>query len=179
MLSFVKFRSFVCSCTSFVNPFYNSFKYFSDCFVNYYSILGLQPKASDEEIKEAYYSLSKKYHPDMNIGNEAASAKILEINEAFEILGNKVEKEKYDEKMFPKVAEKRSHHFIYNHDVYSEAPNYTYVKPQSFIKKTYTPEQYSKRAKGILKRKNQHLSQKCRFFKYTATQKLPQVMRRK
>ena len=37
--------------------------------MNPYQILGISPSASDDEVKKAYRTLSKKYHPDANIGN--------------------------------------------------------------------------------------------------------------
>lgn len=55
---------------------------------DYYKILGLKRTASTEEIKEAYMRLVKKYHPDINHGNEAASVLFNEINEAYSVLGN-------------------------------------------------------------------------------------------
>ena len=38
-----------------------------------YSVLGLTPDASDEEVKRAYRALAKKYHPDMNPGDQHAA----------------------------------------------------------------------------------------------------------
>ena len=38
-----------------------------------YSVLGLTPDASDEEVKRAYRALAKKYHPDTNAGNPDAA----------------------------------------------------------------------------------------------------------
>ncbi len=51
-----------------------------------YKVLGLSPDASDEEIKKAYRTLSKKYHPDLNPGNEAAAEKMRQINAAYDMI---------------------------------------------------------------------------------------------
>jgi DnaJ-class molecular chaperone len=52
--------------------------------MNPYDILGVSSGASDEDIAKAYKSLAKKYHPDLNPGNEAAAKKMGEINRAYE-----------------------------------------------------------------------------------------------
>jgi molecular chaperone DnaJ len=49
-----------------------------------YKVLGLSPTASDEEITKAYRKLAKKYHPDLNHGDEEAAGKMSEINAAYE-----------------------------------------------------------------------------------------------
>lgn len=53
-----------------------------------YKVLGLEPGASDEEVKKAYRRLAKKYHPDANPGNEEAARKMQEINAAYEQIKN-------------------------------------------------------------------------------------------
>lgn len=64
---------------------------------NYYKILELQSdRVSDDEIKNAYRRLAKKYHPDINPGDEIASEKFKDVNEAYQILGDEVSKRKYD-----------------------------------------------------------------------------------
>ena len=64
---------------------------------NYYKILELKSdRVSDEEIKNAYRRLAKKYHPDINPGDEAASEKFKLVNEAYQVLGSEVSKKKYD-----------------------------------------------------------------------------------
>ena len=53
-----------------------------------YSVLGVSPEASEEEIKQAYHRLARKYHPDQNPGDEAAARKMNEINAAYEQIKN-------------------------------------------------------------------------------------------
>ncbi len=48
----------------------------------------MSPGASEEEVTKAYRSLAKKYHPDLNPGNEAAAAKMREVNAAYDMIKN-------------------------------------------------------------------------------------------
>ena len=63
--------------------------------INFFQILGLEPGASDEEIKSAYRKLSKKFHPDLNNGDTFFEAKFKEINEAHEVLSDPIKKAQY------------------------------------------------------------------------------------
>jgi molecular chaperone DnaJ len=49
-----------------------------------YEVLGVSPTASEKEITKAYRKLAKKYHPDLNPGDEEAAKKMSEINAAYE-----------------------------------------------------------------------------------------------
>lgn len=54
-----------------------------------YKVLGLDQNATKDEVKKAYYSLAKKYHPDMQkdlVAKELAEEKMAEINEAYDMI---------------------------------------------------------------------------------------------
>lgn len=64
---------------------------------DYYSILGVDRKASDDEIKRAYRRLAQKFHPDRNSDNKESEKKFKEINMAYEILSDKEKRQNYDQ----------------------------------------------------------------------------------
>ncbi len=66
-------------------------------FRDYYEVLGVDKKASADEIKKAYRKMAKKYHPDTNPGDKAAEEKFKEANEAYEVLGDAAKRQKYDQ----------------------------------------------------------------------------------
>lgn len=87
--------------------------------MDYYNILGVKKTASQEEIKDAYKKLIKKYHPDIYVGDKAfAQKKTSEINVAYDVLSNPEAKQEYDD---------------------SISPQYTYTSP----KYEYTPPKYN------------------------------------
>ncbi len=63
---------------------------------DYYSILGLSKSASASEIKKAYLTLAKKYHPDHNSGSKEFEKKFKEVNEAYEVLKDDQKRAAYD-----------------------------------------------------------------------------------
>ena len=65
---------------------------------NYYKILELEENSSSDEIKKSFRRLSLMYHPDRNKSLDAAS-RFQEINEAYEVLGNIENRNKYNRKI--------------------------------------------------------------------------------
>lgn len=65
-------------------------------FRDYYEVLGVKREATDEQIRQAYRKLARKYHPDLNPNDKTAEEKFKEINEAYEVLSDKDKRKKYD-----------------------------------------------------------------------------------
>lgn len=64
---------------------------------DYYQALGVDRKASADEIKKAYRKLAMKYHPDRNPGNKTAEDKFKDINEAYQVLSDPTKRQRYDQ----------------------------------------------------------------------------------
>jgi len=63
---------------------------------NFYNILGVDEKATKEEIKKAYRGLQMKWHPDKNQGSEESKKMSEKINGAYEVLGDDDKRGEYD-----------------------------------------------------------------------------------
>src|SRR5882757_3453872 len=64
---------------------------------DYYEVLGVNKKASENEIKTAYRKLARQYHPDRNPGDKAAAERFKEIQTAYDVLSDKKKREQYDQ----------------------------------------------------------------------------------
>lgn len=63
---------------------------------DYYAVLGVDKKASEDEIKSAFRKLAKKYHPDLNPNDKQAAEKFKECNEAYSVLSDPQKRSIYD-----------------------------------------------------------------------------------
>ncbi len=63
---------------------------------NLYDVLGVAKSASEAEIKSQYRKLARKYHPDLNKDDKSAAEKFKEVSAAYDILGDKEKRRKYD-----------------------------------------------------------------------------------
>lgn len=142
---------------------------------NLYSVLGVTPQANMEEIKNSYYSLSQKYHPDKHGGDKTTTEKFVEIKEAHELLSNPVEREKYDAENFPKHSQNsytgasvrkefKFHFYQPKKDPYAGFANWKRVKNFTRTSVSNFANSYAQRsAKGMKKLKRRHMAQKCAY----------------
>jgi molecular chaperone DnaJ len=70
-----------------------------------YKILGVDKKASADEIKKAHRKLVRQYHPDRNPGDEKAEARFKEIQAAYDVLGDAEKRKQYDRGGFNPFAQ--------------------------------------------------------------------------
>ncbi|MEJ8473396.1 J domain-containing protein [Roseibium algae] len=61
-----------------------------------YSVLGVSKTASDADIKKAFRNLAKKHHPDQNQDDPSAQERFSEVNQAYEVIGDKAQRAKFD-----------------------------------------------------------------------------------
>lgn len=108
---------------------------------DYYKILGVDPNASYDDIKQAYRKLAIKYHPDKNPDDKESEAKFKEINEAYEVLSSPEKRKKYDMyyKHFSNYNDLNFINDVYNifNDFYFNMDNFINFNKNRYKNKTY------------------------------------------
>ena len=74
-----------------------------------YAVMGVTPNATQQQIKEAYYELSMKYHPDKNRNSKEAHAKFTELTEAYSVLGSHDLRKRYDKGLLHTHPHRHTH----------------------------------------------------------------------
>ena len=85
--------------------------------MNFYNILGVEPNATQDEIKIAYRATAFKHHPDRNPNNPSAEEKFKEINAAYEVLSNPEKRSQYDRTSKKKTNQEK---FVSPEDMFSD-----------------------------------------------------------
>lgn len=115
--------------------------------MNYYDILGISNTATNSEIKKAYKTLVKKYHPDVFEGDKSvADSKIKQLNEAYEVLSNVDERAKYDESLLAVSDESSNSSNDYSN---SQATNYDVNKKYDDLYKYDYYKKYTTNYYGV------------------------------
>lgn len=65
-------------------------------FIDYYKVLGIEKNATQQEIKNAFRKMARKYHPDLNPNDKNAKVNFQQVNEAHEVLSDPEKRKKYD-----------------------------------------------------------------------------------
>ena len=63
----------------------------------YYETLGVERKASEDEIRKAYRKLARKYHPDLNPGDKSSEERFKNVQEAYDVLSDPKKRQMYDQ----------------------------------------------------------------------------------
>jgi len=85
-------------------------------FKNYYKILGVEKKATENEIKKKYRKLAMLFHPDRNQGDAKAGEKFREIAEAYDVLSDKKKREEFDNLLGSRNRPKSSQNHSYTNN---------------------------------------------------------------
>ena len=89
--------------------------------MNYYDVLRVDKNASQQEIKDSYKKLIKRYHPDLYPGNKTKAETITrDLNEAYEVLSDPEKKEIYDLNFKEPIIENSAPKSKYYHNTYSD-----------------------------------------------------------
>jgi molecular chaperone DnaJ len=99
---------------------------------DYYTELGVQPDASQDEIRTAYRSLAKKYHPDLHHGDPKAKERFQKIGEAYQTISDPKRRMEYHSAQGIKLRQKAAAQAAQPRDVESEGESFGVVLKRAF-----------------------------------------------
>lgn len=134
--------------------------------MNYYEILKVSKTASQQEIRDSYKSLIKKYHPDIYTRNHEYAEKITkELNIAYQTLSNEETRKEYDLGLIP--PETNTSNTSYSSDSYSNNHNYrsshNNIEYSEEIQETIE-EKMKKKIYNIVDKKTSNMSRESKIF---------------
>lgn len=118
---------------------------------DYYALLGVSPSASPSAIRRAFQKLARKYHPDLNPGDNVAAVRYQRIYEAFEVLTDPGKRESYDAEghtLYHKSQEQPARYGFEGFDFSLEGAKRTDIFPELFRQLSPT-ENRSERGEDI------------------------------
>lgn len=104
---------------------------------SHYDSLGLTPASTQNDIKQAYYKLSKLYHPDKNKDSENAADKFRAITEAYEVLGNYRLRKLYDKGILHTAGRQYAQHETVEKEPEEDDPQTRFYKKR--MTRTHVP----------------------------------------
>ena len=105
---------------------------------DYYKILEINKNASQDEIKQKYRELAKKWHPDANGNSRESEEKFKDIAEAYSVLSSPIKRREYDDEIiFQNSYTKRTQHSYEDSSRHTEEPFYTFYYTSNKNRKTH------------------------------------------
>jgi DnaJ-class molecular chaperone len=95
-----------------------------------YTVLGVKPGASQEDIQKAYRRLAKKLHPDLNPGNKKAEEQFKEISAAYDLLGDPAKRARFDRGEIDAAGQERPQHHFYRD--FAQGSGHAYASDAGF-----------------------------------------------
>lgn len=134
--------------------------------MNYYEILKVSQTASQQEIRDSYKNLIKKYHPDIYTGNHEYAEKITrELNDAYKTLSNEETRKEYDLSLMP--PETNNSHTSYSNYSYAYKNNYkpshNKMEYEEKIQETLE-EKMKKKIYNIVDKKTSNMSKESKIL---------------
>ncbi len=99
---------------------------------DYYTELGIQPDASQDDIRAAYRKLAKKYHPDLHHGDTKAKERFQKIGEAYSVLSDPKKRMEYHSSHGIKMSQKAAAQAAKPRDVQQEGESFKVILKRAF-----------------------------------------------